>query len=79
MVIKGSPYYQEFVAKYVWKMKCQQSLSLGPRPKTNPSVDHFQYRTRGRKFPVCSIKYTHQMRSGEETSSHRESKPGPLV
>ena len=24
-------------------------LSLGPRPKTNPSVDRFQYRTRGRK------------------------------
>ena len=24
-------------------------VSLGPRPKTNPSVDRFQYRTWGRK------------------------------
>ena len=25
------------------------SPSLGPRPKTNPSADRFQYRARGRK------------------------------
>ena len=23
------------------------NISLGPRPKTNPSVDHFQYGTQG--------------------------------
>ena len=37
------------------------STSLGPRPKTNPSVDRFQYHV------LYWKRYTRQMRSGEET------------
>ena len=35
--------------------------SLSPRPKTNPSVDCFQYRA------LYWKRYTHWMRSGDET------------
>ena len=33
----------------IWVHKSIPSRSLGPRPKTNPSVDQFQYRGWGRK------------------------------
>ena len=33
----------------IWVHKSIHSHSLGPRPKTNPSVDQFQYCGRGRK------------------------------
>ena len=35
--------------------------SLSPRPKTNPSMDHFQYHA------LYWKRYTCQMRSGDET------------
>ena len=37
--------------------------SLGPRPKTNPSVDRFQF-----SRALYWKRYTHRMRSGDETS-----------
>ena len=36
--------------------------SLGPRPKTNPSADHFQYRV------LYWKRYTRRIRSGDETT-----------
>ena len=39
--------------------------SLGPRPKTNPSMDRFQYRV----ILEAIASYTCRMRSGDETSS----------
>ena len=40
--------------------------SLGPRPKTNPSADRFQYRTFS--HALYWKRYMHRMRSGDETS-----------
>ena len=45
------------VAHAVWTHYGIRSISttgysLSPRPKTNPSVDRFQYRAWGRKFPA---------------------------
>ena len=39
-------------------LRCRCHGSLGPRPKTNPSADRFQYRER----------YTRRMKSGDETN-----------
>ena len=49
-------------------VQCDQQISkiatsLGPRPKTNPSVDRFQYHARALYWK----RYTRQMRSGDET------------
>ena len=43
--------------------KCVHNSSLGPRPKTNPSADHFQYHALYWKW------YTRRMRSGYETNT----------
>ena len=48
-------------------------LSLGPRPKTNPSADCFQHRTGGRIVSHDWKRYTHRMRSGDETRPSCES------
>ena len=40
------------------------AYSLGPRPKINPSADHFQYHT------LYWKRFTHRMRSGDETKLH---------
>ena len=41
-------------------MSKQLGTSLGPRPKTNPSADHFQYHSSGSNLD--------RMRSRDETS-----------
>ena len=50
------------------KKWCSVSLSLGPRPKTNPSMDHFQYCAQGRKCTLYWKRYTRWMRSGDKTN-----------
>ena len=41
--------------------------SLGPRPKTNPSVDHFQF-----SRVLYWKRYTRRMRFGDETRTHHD-------
>ena len=49
-------------SKYECPLSKQLGTSLGPRPKINPSADHFQYHTH------CSGSNLDRMRSQDETS-----------
>ena len=50
--------YILYIVQYKYNLQHWTTPSLGPRPKTNPSVDHFH---------LYWKRYMHRMRSGDET------------